>query len=226
MLRVGLLLAILLAGCSKGRKHDTGSAGGSSAVVASLNARVTGFWTWFVEHAQELRVEKDGVKAMQRIGDELAKIDSDLIAEIGVNGETRELVISADGHKELFPRVQEVYAARPAHVEGWAIVAFRQRDPRLDGMSIELNGKAITAKDLKFVATPVDGKLDIQVFIPGFTTNEEMGTLAYVILDHTIGEYDMETKIGVIDLAAIDNAPSTARPLDQLPAAVDALPLP
>jgi hypothetical protein len=38
-----------------------------------------------------------------------------------------------------------------------------------------------------------------------------------------LGEYDMETKIGGIEFAALDAAPASAKPLTELPAMVDAL---
>ena len=243
MLRL-VLVAMLIVGCGKSRTQGAARTGSGSEPEAAApsksgagsepagaapskrgaDQRIAVFWTWFSQHAPELHADKDLEHVMMRIGVELARVDADLIAEVGeLDDSKRNLVITADGHKELFPRVKEVFAARPDSVEGWKIVAFRQRDPRTAGFSIEMNGQTITAKNVKFVATRADDKLDIDVFIPGFTTMEEMGSMAYVLLDHTIGEYDMETKIGAIDIAALDKAPAGARALIELPAAVDAI---
>jgi hypothetical protein len=152
--------------------------------------------------------------------EQLEKAYPGVFAEIGKQGDELMLVISADGIKKLFPQVQEIYAARPT-VPGWKIVAFRQRDA---GFAIEMGGKKIEPKTVKFVGTPGEGKLDIEVYLPGFKSgDEELKKIGFIILDHMIGEYDMETKIGGIDFAALDAAPATAKPLTELPAMVDTI---
>jgi hypothetical protein len=230
MLRL-VLVAVLVVGCGKSRSQEAariGSGRGSGPAAAAptkspVDPKIAAFWTWFSQHAAELHADKDLEHTMLRIGDELAKVDTSLIAEVGELDGKRDLVITADGHKELFPRVKEVYAARPTSVDGWNITAFRQRDTRIDGFSIEMGKQSINAKSVKFVASRAGDKLDIEVFVPGFTTMDEMGAVAYLLLDHTVGEYDMETKIGGIDIAGIDKAPVGAKPLVDLPAAVDAI---
>jgi hypothetical protein len=95
--------------------------------------------------------------------------------------------------------------------------------PGENDFSIDMGGTKIEPAQVRFVGTPGGGKVDVVVFIPGFTTNEEMGQIGFVILDHVVGEYDMETKIGAIEFASLDKAPKTAKPLAELPAMVDAL---
>lgn len=224
------MIAVLLAGaCGKSKDaapSPTGSAGsaepGGSAAPAAGQAAP--FWSWFTEHAAALRADKDLRKTMDTISAELGKASPGVFAEIGADGDNRTLVLSVDGKKDLFPAVQALYAARPT-VAGWTIVAFRQRSKA--GDTFELGGHKISSDQIKFVAAasakPAGAKLDLTVFIPSFTTNDEMGQLGFIMLDHAIGEYDMETRIGAIEFAPLSKAPATAKPLGELPALVDAL---
>lgn len=221
-----LILALGLGACG-GKKDDkpapVPAAPASAALATPAPAAATkaaAFWKWFSDHAAELHANTDLQKTMESIGAELEKAYPGVFAEIGKDKDELILVISADGNKKLFPQVQEVYAVRPT-VPGWKIVAFRQRDA---GFAIEMGGTKIEPKTVKFVGTPADGKLDIDVFLPGYKTgDEELGKIGFIILDHVIGEYDMETKIGAIEFAALEAAPAAAKPLTELPAMVDAL---
>ncbi len=214
-----VMLALVLGACG-GKKSEDKPAPAAPADPAPTGKGAAAFWTWFSAHADELHANTDLQKTMESISAELEKAYPGVFAEIGKDKDQLLLVISADGNKKLFPQVQEVYAARPT-VPGWKIVAFRQRDPFF---AIEMAGKKIEPKTVKFVGTPAEGKLDIDVYLPGYKKDDQdMGKLGFIILDHVIGEYDMETKIGGIEFAALEAAPATAKPLTELPAMVDAI---
>jgi len=229
MSRIFLMVVLMCVGCGSKKDQAPPPPAPATAVPAAPGSaapavnRAATFWKWFTEHAAELRAEKDLKKTMDGISAELETAYPGVFAEIGGAKDDRTLVLSVDGKKDLFPHVQELYAARPT-VTGWTIVAFRQRakpgDPEL---TIEMGNQKLDPGKVRFVGTPAGGKLDIDVFIPGFTTNEEMGQLGFLILDHAVGEFDMETKIGGIEFAALDKAPASAKPLAELPAMVDAL---
>ena len=154
---------------------------------------------------------------MNEINEHLEPSHQGIFVEIGKEGEDRELVISADGKKELFPLVQKVYAARPT-VAGWKIVAFRQRDA---GFAIEMNGLSLEPNKVRFAGEREGDKLSIELFVPGYDDSDGMKQALFVLLDHTVGEYDMETKIGGIDFAPLAKAPASAQPLAALPALID-----
>jgi hypothetical protein len=203
------------------------SASGSSSGEASASGRspadaskVAAFWKWFEANAETLRKRDDIQATMLTINGQLDKVDPSVFAEVGRDGDKLALVITADGDKSLFPVVEQIHAARPT-VAGWTVVAFRQRDK--SGFTIKMNGKEVKPSQVKFVGAPSGGKLDVELFIPGFTTTDEMGALGFILLDHAVGEYDMETRIGGIDFAPLSKAPANAKPLTQLPAMVDAL---
>lgn len=175
------------------------------------------FWKWFEANAAALHAEKNLQEVMGKISEQLERDHPGIFAEIGQDGDLRVLVISADGNKKFFPLVQKVYAARP-NVRGWNILAFRQRDR--DPFSIEMHGIKLDPKSMKYVAEREPDKLSITVFVPGFTETDEMKQGLYMVLDHTIGELDMETRIGGIGFAPIERAPRDAAPLTDLPALI------
>jgi hypothetical protein len=217
MTRWTLLLAFCLGAC--GGQQDETIRPVAPAAARATNGSKT-FWAWFSDHAAELRKTRDLRVLMEAISAELEKAYPGVFAEIGEDSDQLLLVISADGDKKLFPQVQELYAARPS-VAGWKIVAFRQRDP---SFAIEMEGKRVDPKTAKFVGTPGDGTLDIHVYLPGWKQDDEVARkLGYIVLDHVVGEYDMETRIGGIEFAALEVAPATAKPLTELPAMVDAI---
>jgi hypothetical protein len=189
-----------------------------SSAAAADSATIAAFWAWFQKNATALHADKDLQRAVETISEALEKVHPGVFAEIGTSRKDRQLVISVDGKRELFPVVQAIYAVRPK-IPGWTIVAFRPRsDP---GFVIEMNGKKLDPKTMKVTAASDGQKLDINVFVPGFTTLEDLGQASFIVLDHLVGEYDMETRIGGIEWAAIERAPATARSLVDLPAILD-----
>jgi hypothetical protein len=229
MLRPIAVCLLVLAACG-GKKDEAkpaspGSAAAVPAVVAAADPQVTAFWKWFVEKAGALRSDANLENTMNAISDELRKIDSGVFAEIGSDGDDLLLVISADGDKKKFPTVQRIYDARPPSVKGWRVVAFRQRwtaeDPPRE---VNVEGKTVDPKQAKFVAEPGGSdKLDVTVYVPVDGDDTMLARVGFIMLDHTLGEYDMETRIGGIDFAHASKAPADAKPLSALPAMVDAL---
>jgi len=184
------------------------------------SASTAAFWAWFQKNAAMLRGDKNIRRTMETVSAELEKAHGGVFAEVGGLGEDRQLVISVDGKRELFPAVEEIYAARPT-VPGWTIVAFRPRSDPADPFVIEMNGRTLDPRRMKVTTARNGEKLDINVFVPEFTTLDELGQAAFILLDHLLGEYDMETRIGGIQWAAIERAPATARSLVDLPEVLD-----
>lgn len=189
---------------------------------ASRDAAIKEFWVWFATNAASLQADKDMRAVMEKISAELAKIDKGVFAEIGADKKSRTLVLSADGNKSLFPIVQALYAARPK-VAGWNVVAFRQRNDQgeLKDMKFEMAGKQYDATMITFVAQPGLQKLDIVLYSPSEDVSEPVKSMMMIMLDHTIGEYDTETKIGGIDFLPKSKAPNGAQSLSALPGVVD-----
>lgn len=185
------------------------------------------FWDWFVASAPGLAREAPE-QAMDKIQFELTEINLDISGEIawGSDGSaSRTLVLSAGGKHDSFPAVQELYAARP-QIAGWNVIAFRPRTATRPMPVVVHDGRSLAPSDIKYVAVPSRGagKLDVSLYVPGYQDDDAaIGLLVFLALDHCVGEYDVETRIGVIHMLPLEQAPANARSLDNLPADVDAI---
>jgi hypothetical protein len=189
------------------------------APSASRSDRIDRFWAWFAREAPRLRGEA-GVDAMNAVNAQLEMEGFKVYAEIEPDDAAWLLVITADGDRSLFPEVDEVVARAPV-VKGWTVVAYRQRAP-VDGMRIEMDGASLEYDEVRVVATRAGDKLDLRLYLPGF--KDETDTvfhMGFIALDHTIGEKDMETRIGVIEGFPRTKAPPDAIELAELPALLD-----
>ena len=66
---------------------------------------------------------------------------------------------------------------------------------------------------------------DLTVFIPGYTqtAHKTYAAITFLLLDQALGEYDVETRIGQIDVESAANAPTHTCSLEALPRTVDSL---
>jgi hypothetical protein len=152
----------------------------------------------------------------------LQKIRSGLTFELGSPGERRELVISADGDKDLFPEVVSLVKAAP-DVQRWRFIAFRPRG--VFPVEITVGEKIADSNDVFFSLLDNGKVAGIRLFIPGYETNDlgwrEVG---YLLLDHALGEYDVEQKLPLIKMYSTQEATNERRyPLIELPEKFDLL---
>ena len=63
------------------------------------------------------------------------------------------------------------------------------------------------------------------MYLPGYSehTLDKYKGIAFLYLDQALGEYDVETRVGHIELKARDEAPPRALSLAELPMAFDKL---
>jgi hypothetical protein len=184
------------------------------------------FWSWFVKHESEL-FNFDPVREAERerlfneLASELGKVDPDLAFEFGPKDVRREFVVSAAGIKRAFPVVVSLVAAAPT-LERWLLIAFR---PRRTPSIVEFRGKRVYPKDVQFSLLD-DGKTaGIHLFIPGFREGDvDLKQIGYLLLDETLGEYDVESRLGLIKMLSPDSQTDGERyPLAELAARFDGL---
>jgi hypothetical protein len=184
------------------------------------------FWNWFVGHEPELfEFEGDSEAERERIFDELAmelhKVDPDLAFEFGPKDATREFVVSAGGIRRAFSAVVSLVTSAPP-LDRWEIIAFRPRRPPC---VVNLGGKQVDPGEVQFSLLD-NGKIaGICLFIPGFRQDEiELKQIGYLLLDSALGEYDVETRLGLIEMHSPQTAMDGERyPLNDLPALFDEL---
>lgn len=181
------------------------------------------FWIWFQNNQDALfDFEKDQEKIFDRLGAELHKVHPSLTFEFGpkVDG-CREFVISADGIKNAFPKVESLYAAAPA-LPHWKFIKFR---PRRTPNNISYGGVYVKHETVTVRTTRSGQKADIILFIPGYNEHERNAYLAiaFLLLDEALGEYDVETRVGKIQVKPSSPSAGQTHPLEELPKIVDAM---
>ena len=137
----------------------------------------------------------------------LGKRNQDLTFEFGPrqNGK-REFIISAGGIKAAFPAVEKLYSAKPEIAE-WEFIKFR---PRRDTIhTVQFHEKKIEPEEIRFLLFNDDekDKIGILLFLNGYNESESTiyHQIAYLFLDHIIGEYDVETYISSIEIQGFDS---------------------
>ena len=181
------------------------------------------FWQWFIQHQQELLdFESNSEELFDRLSAELQKVDPDLTFEFGPKLARRELAISAGGMRRAFPAVISLVESAPA-LDQWSITAFRPR--RAIPNIVEFRGKRINPIDVQFTLLVNGATPGIYLFIPDYREGDvDLKQIGYLLLDDTLGEYDVETQLGGIRMLSPDAPTEGDRyPLMELPALFDQL---
>jgi hypothetical protein len=191
----------------------------SAEAAETLDMR---FWKWFQEHEETLfYFEKDQERVFDVLAAEMHKVHPDLAFEFGpVEDGRREFVISADGIKAAFPAVESLYASAPK-LKRWTFIKFRPRRPP---MGVEYGGVKVKVDDVFFTLQPDGGKAGITIHVRGYESQHQKvyKGIALLMLDQALGEYDVETKVGFIEVKSLDETtPLQQKPLKDLPKVFD-----
>jgi hypothetical protein len=186
------------------------------------------FWKWFIDHEPELfSFDPERVDDRERIFDEIAgelqKIDPDVSFEFGPNGTPRrEFVISASGIHRAFPAVVSLANAAPP-MDRWQVIAFRPRRTPIN--TVEIRGKRVDPRDVQFSLRDNGKMAGVYLFIPGFRENDaDFKQIGYLLLDEALGEYDVESRLGLIKMFSPQTATDGDRySLADLPTLFDQL---
>jgi hypothetical protein len=158
------------------------------------------FWKWFVSNEDDLmHFERDREAIFDELAAELQKVHPDLTFEFGPDNDgIREFVLSAAGIKKAFGAVKLLAAAAP-ELPHWKVTAFRPRRPV--ECAIEIGRRHIDPEDVQYSLLRGTNELGIHLFIPGYSKdNAELGQIGYLFLDEALGEYDVEMKVGLIEM--------------------------
>lgn len=182
------------------------------------------FWAWFAENEQDLfEFEKHQQGVFDELREALRRVNPNLTFEFGpVEGGRRDFVISADGIRSAFPAVASLHDAAP-ELPRWRFVKFRPR--RRDILSVVYGGRALDPEGLRFTVEPEGGKAGVTVYLPGLKPKEgpHLLGMVFLMLDQALGEFDVETKVGSIEVEHIESAPAHAVPISELPALFDGM---
>ena len=181
------------------------------------------FWKWFIANDAILfDFERDQEKIFDTVSEALGKVDPRLTFEFGPkeNGR-REFVISADGIRDAFPKVEALYAAAPA-MPHWTVLKFR---PRREAMDVSYADVSVAAKSVFVDLEPAGRKINLIFHVPGYAAAKRKAFfgITLLLLDGALGEYDVATKVVGVDVEPMLTAEAGLVPLAELPARFDAL---
>jgi hypothetical protein len=158
------------------------------------------FWEWFEANEDKLYdFDTDRAKKFKELKTALSKVHPDLTFEFGpIENGARDFVISADGLKDAFPYVESLYAKAPV-LNRWRFIKFR---PRREGLGISIDGLKLNTEDIEVSLETDSDKVGLTVFIKGYNEalKDSFTKAAFLLLDFTLGEYDMVTKVGFIEI--------------------------
>ncbi|MDM5228526.1 hypothetical protein QUF73_20590 [Cytobacillus sp. NJ13] len=188
------------------------------------NYTVADFWIWFEKNSQDYyRLKEENLNSLfNKLSKQLSKINEDIAFEFSadlIQGK-REFIISADGILSAFPDVIELVENAP-QLEGFKIIAFRQKSAVEDISTIEYEDISLGPDDVYFTYRKNGDTLDIVLYLRGYDSDfEEWENAAFILLDTIIGEYDVATKIGSIDMLPYKEIPNLKSILE-LPSLID-----
>ena len=188
---------------------------------------VAAFWRWFARNADRIAAEVRALRQDEQasglttaeMARRLQKIHPSLTHEIGSDADWPiELIISADGDLEGFPAVTRTVGAAPA-LPGFQFTAFRKRvGPEF---MLGMFGHEIRFRQVRYESWPEDDRLGVRLHIAvEGLEDDELDAMAFILLDMALGEYDVATGLGGIEVAT--GSPTNAKPLTELAAEFDA----
>ncbi|MEI6947574.1 hypothetical protein V9K67_10305 [Paraflavisolibacter sp. H34] len=187
----------------------------------------TEFWTWFREHHTAytfLHSLDDDVKEqlLEDFLEHLHLFSENVYFEIGGQpDEDQELVITAEGDRNYFDKVEELVRAAP-RLSGWTITAFKQPvDEHFKSCWADVE---LDTEDMWFLplgsSNPAD--LGIRVYLRNHELvkdNEYLLPLLYKVLDTILGEKSFSVDIDYVDTDLLPDNPEEEEmyPILQLP---------
>jgi|LNFM01.1.fsa_nt_gb hypothetical protein len=167
------------------------------------------FWVWWAtvsdEIARSFRAKGLSQELIRAIADHVAAIDDRLDWEFGPGVEAEHhFCLSGKGDPALRVIAERWLRAAPKPDGTWEFYASRQGNPR-GGLKLEINGFSIELDQMSFGIQEDEGRerLHVKVFHPLFSkiSDEQLATrIAFIALDNTLGEDDVERWIGAIEL--------------------------
>lgn len=178
------------------------------------------FWNWFLRNQIKLEnfiSSKDpDYSIYNQLTQKLKKFHNLLVPEITIDEEDNFiLIITPDGKKDGINATKEIVEAAPS-IKGWKIKKFRQAT---DNITLNFQGLEFGFEDVKIYRQFdfENERADITVLIKNFDENDERYiALAFLYLDHILGEFNVLTRIGEIEFLGWDRLNDEIESIDLL----------
>jgi hypothetical protein len=179
------------------------------------------FWNWFKNNeSQYFSMDFDNAAEVENLfnilGEKLGDIDPELTFEFGVLEDKRmDFVISAGGIASVFPKVTALVNSSPS-LSRWRITAFRQKK---DTATIKLGDLELNSDNIMVQLFTDKDKIGIVMFLPEYkeTENQVFEQVGFLLLDQTLGEYTVGTKVGFVEFQEKDSKAKELIRLSDIP---------
>jgi hypothetical protein len=198
---------------------------GFFGLLGSSKTKEEEFWEWFSKVELNIfNAENINDIHVQELFKKIKNVHPKLTIEFSpeVDGK-KTMAISADGISEFFPYVIKL-VNEPKLVSKWIVLPFRQRLRKINNIEIKLGDIAINCNNIFFVSEKNGRHMDLEIYIKDIDNVDNVVINAvFLLLDSTIGEYAVVSKIGRVDVKPFSTLKDSGRAqeLYELPTIVD-----
>ncbi len=200
---------------------DTHAAAPSSTLVAD---QISAFWCDFAAKLNQWQTleRRDFVEAANTV---LQRHAPSLSVELeGTPGQAGgRLVITAHGNTEQFESAQALVRQAPQTLP-YAVQAFRSRTLGSD-FAMRMEDFELACADVMVAPYDAGGIIGLELsFAKGVPQDlqEQAQHMAFILIDHVLGEWDFSVRVGPIDFVLPEDAQASAVPLSVFPPVFDA----
>lgn len=174
------------------------------------------FWRWFEKNnakfffLNQIDNKEEKEKLLDNFLEHLHQYSDKLFFEIGGHpDETQDLIITAEGNLDYFPKVEELVKQAPK-LKDWNIIAFK---PPFDpGFVIEYRGIKIDPKKTWFLPLENEdnpSQLGLKICTLDYSSSKEKDFLsaAYLALDSILGEKSNALNVQHVQVEDLPNDP-------------------
>jgi hypothetical protein len=182
--------------------------------MSNSSKSIDNFWRWFAAHKNDFDVL---VESSDPFWDEalrhLQQLDSRLWFELSQpDGNDREFIFTAEGHKDAFPLVDAIIAHAP-NISGWQFFALKPPmgfDFVTAYEGIRFDPRSMWFLPLEIPSRPND--FGMLVGVPNFSSEIERqaNNAIEVILDTALGEREAALDIQHVEVSALPKNPQDA----------------
>lgn len=166
------------------------------------------FWSWFINNKRRIEEFVDSNHTNYSIYNKLTarikEYNSILFPELTkTENEEFVLIITPDGMKDGFEPTKSLAATAPP-IENWIITKFRQP---VDQITLNFKGLEYPSSDIEIFPEidPEKEVVNIEVFIRNMNLDPNTyQSLAFLYLDHILGEFNTIMKVGYINFRHLD----------------------
>jgi hypothetical protein len=178
------------------------------------------FWSWFQNNRllieQFINSDTRDYSIYNELTDEIIKYDSNLYPELTkTDNDEYVLIITADGKKAGVEPTKRLAEHHPK-IDNWIVYKFRQP---VDEIELNFDGLVYPSSDIEIIPhlNREEEKVDIDVFIRNMDNQpEKYKALAFLYLDHILGEFNTITRVGYIDFHHLNDNKTVEDSIDLL----------